>query len=137
MKAGYRHLSYLVLTTALIAPVALGTQAAAQDDKRQDDSQHNDKKQARVYDRTHKDYHNWNDSEDRSYRVPRAKPRRLSRLLEVESYPAGPILELAPQSSRLREVLRGPSPPPRALPEHRKSIFAIALGSFTPSFPVR
>ena len=102
MKAGYRHLSYLVLTTALIAPVALGTQAAAQDDKRQDDSQHNDKKQARVYDRTHKDYHNWNDSEDRSYRVPRAKPRRLSRLLEVESYPAGPILELAPQSSRLK-----------------------------------
>ena len=69
MKAGYRHLSYLVLTTALIAPVALGTRAAAQDDKRQDDSQHNDKKQARVYDRTHKDYHNWNDSEDRSYRV--------------------------------------------------------------------
>jgi Ni/Co efflux regulator RcnB len=69
MKARYRHLTYLVLTAALIAPVALGTRAAAQDDKRQDESQHNDKKQVRVYDRTHKDYHNWNDNEDRSYRL--------------------------------------------------------------------
>jgi len=69
MKVGYRHLSYLVLTAALIAPVALGTRAAAQDDKRRDESQHNDRKQARVYDRKHKDYHDWNDSEDRSYRA--------------------------------------------------------------------
>jgi hypothetical protein len=68
MKAGYRHLSFLVLTAALIAPAAITTSAAAQDNKRQEDNQRNDKKQTRVYDRSHKDYHDWNENEDRSYR---------------------------------------------------------------------
>ena len=63
MKAGYRYISFLFLSAALIAPVAIRTSAATQDDHR------DDKKQTRVYDRSHKDYHNWNDNEDRTYRV--------------------------------------------------------------------
>jgi hypothetical protein len=39
-----------------------------QEDKRQEDSQRNDRNHTRVYDRTHKDYHDWNENEDRSYR---------------------------------------------------------------------
>jgi Ni/Co efflux regulator RcnB len=66
MKAGYRHLAYLVLTAALVAPVALTTVAVAQDDQHHDDKKSNDQ-QKRVYDRTHKDYHDWNDNEDRAY----------------------------------------------------------------------
>src|ERR1700693_2270769 len=73
MKAGFRHLSFLALTAALLAPAAITTRAGAQDDRRQDDkrqedSQRNDRNHTRVYDRTHKDYHDWNENEDRSYR---------------------------------------------------------------------
>ena len=46
-------LSGLVLSAALIAPVAVSA----------DD--HHDK---RYYDRDHKDYHHWNNQEDRAYR---------------------------------------------------------------------
>jgi hypothetical protein len=71
MKAGFRRLSFLALTAALLAPAAVTIRATAQDDKGQEekrqDSQHNDKNQTRVYDRTHKDYHDWNENEDRSY----------------------------------------------------------------------
>ena len=63
MKAGYPYLSFLFLGAALMAPVAISTSAAMQDDHR------DERKQTRVYDRSHKDYHNWNDNEDRSYRV--------------------------------------------------------------------
>jgi hypothetical protein len=62
MKAGYRYLSFLFLSAALTAPVAIRT-SAAQDDHR------DEKRQTRVYDRSHKDYHNWDDNEDRNYRA--------------------------------------------------------------------
>jgi hypothetical protein len=68
MKAGYRNLSFIALTAALLAPGAIATRAVAQDDKRQEDHERHDKKQTRVYDRSHKDYHDWNENEDKSYR---------------------------------------------------------------------
>ena len=82
MKAGFRHLSLLALTAALLAPAAITTRAAAQDDRRQDDkrqedSQRNDRNHTRVYDRTHKDYHDWNENEDRSYRQYAGKINRI------------------------------------------------------------
>ena len=49
-------ISSLFLTTALLAPAAIRANAAPQIS-------------VRVYDRDHRDYHNWNDNEDRSYRV--------------------------------------------------------------------
>ena len=36
MKAGFRRLSFLALTAALLAPAAITTRAAAQDDKAPD-----------------------------------------------------------------------------------------------------
>ena len=68
MKAGYRNLSFIALTAALLAPGAIATRAVAQDDKRQEDHERHDKKQTRVYDRSHKDYHDWNENEGKSYR---------------------------------------------------------------------
>jgi hypothetical protein len=62
MKAAYRYLGFVFLSAALTAPVAIRTSAATQDDHR------DEKKQTRVYDRSHKDYHNWDDNEDRTYR---------------------------------------------------------------------
>jgi hypothetical protein len=62
MKAGYRYISFLFLTAALSAPAAIVTRAASQDEHR---DEHHDQK--RVYDRAHKDYHNWDDGEDRYY----------------------------------------------------------------------
>jgi ribulose kinase len=84
MKAGFRHLSFLALTAALLAPAAVTTRAAAQDDrrqedKRQEDTQRNDRNQTRVYDRTHKDYHDWNENEDRSYREYAGRAQRPKR----------------------------------------------------------
>ncbi|MGB8474797.1 MAG: hypothetical protein WCE61_11995 [Candidatus Acidiferrum sp.] len=63
MKAGYRYLGFIILSAALCAPIAITTSAAAQDEHH-----HKDKKHERVYDRSHKDYHNWDDNEDRYYR---------------------------------------------------------------------
>jgi hypothetical protein len=48
-------LSSLFLGAALIAPMAIVANAAPQGIS------------VRVYDRDHKDYHNWDDREDRSY----------------------------------------------------------------------
>jgi len=55
-----RYLGFLFLTAALTASVA--PKAAAQEVVVTTDHH-------RYYDRYHKDYHTWNDGEDRSYRV--------------------------------------------------------------------
>ncbi|MGA2097024.1 MAG: hypothetical protein ABSH39_12040 [Candidatus Acidiferrum sp.] len=62
MKAAYRYVSLLFLSATLTAPVAIRTAAATQDDHR------DDRKDSRIYDRSHKDYHNWDDNEDHAYR---------------------------------------------------------------------
>ena len=68
MKAGYRHVAYLVLTAALVAPTAMTTVGVAQDDQHHDNQRTDQQnQQKRVYDRSHKDYHDWNDNEDRAY----------------------------------------------------------------------
>jgi hypothetical protein len=62
MKAAYRHVSFLFLSAALTLPLAVCTIAATQEEHR------DDKKETRVYDRSHKDYHQWDNNEDRAYR---------------------------------------------------------------------
>ena len=52
-----RYISSLFLTAALAAPVALMAIPGPQED-------HN---QNRVYDKQHKDYHNWNDNENKAW----------------------------------------------------------------------
>ena len=62
---GTRILSSMVLMGALAAPMALMAQDRDRDDHKDRDDQ---AKNQRVYDRAHKDYHNWNSDEDRRYR---------------------------------------------------------------------
>lgn len=62
MKNVFRRGSFLFLSVALTLPLALRTSAATQEEHR------DDKKETRVYDRSHKDYHQWDDNEDRAYR---------------------------------------------------------------------
>jgi Ni/Co efflux regulator RcnB len=70
MHRGYQHLfSFFVLSAALAAPSAMSAAAQPQDNGRQEEGHRDDKDRNRVYDRDHKDYHNWDDNEDRSFRV--------------------------------------------------------------------
>jgi hypothetical protein len=70
MHQGYRYFfSSLFLTAALAAPSAMNAATRSQDSRNQEEHRRDDKDQNRVYDRSHKDYHNWNDNEDRSFRV--------------------------------------------------------------------
>jgi len=59
MNRRTRCITTLFLATALSAPAALCAGAAQQRDDRQ---------QGRVYDPQHRDYHDWNDNEERAYR---------------------------------------------------------------------
>jgi len=63
MQLPYRFLTFLFLTAALTAPLA--TRTAAQEVV----IQRNDGDHTRYYDRGHHDYHNWNEREERSYRI--------------------------------------------------------------------
>ncbi len=56
-------MSSLALIAAMAGPVALG--ASAQE--RRDDDRGRPAVQIRVYDRHHRDYHNWDDHESRAY----------------------------------------------------------------------
>jgi hypothetical protein len=68
MQRGYQYLfSFFVLSAALAAPSAMNARAKPQDNGRQEEHRRDDNN--RFYDRQHKDYHNWNDNEDRSFRV--------------------------------------------------------------------
>jgi len=64
VQRGSRYLSSLLLTAALAAPIAMMAAAAPQDDRREENRRENNK---RYYDKAHKDYHNWDSNEDRSY----------------------------------------------------------------------
>jgi len=57
MQLAHRYVTTLFLTAALAAPVALLAAPAAQEDR----DRH------RVYDKHHKDYHNWDDNENRAW----------------------------------------------------------------------
>jgi hypothetical protein len=58
MKRIHRYLCPLLLTAAIVAAAPIVAKANAQEAS----------VQVRVYDRDHKDYHNWDDREDRAYR---------------------------------------------------------------------
>jgi hypothetical protein len=60
---GIRYLSSLLLASSLAAPLTVLAQD--RDDHRDRDDRG---KHQRVYDRGHKDYHEWNDNENRTYR---------------------------------------------------------------------
>jgi hypothetical protein len=57
MHHTHRYISSLLLTAALAAPVAILAARAPQEAN----------VQVRVYDKDHKDYHNWDDNENRAW----------------------------------------------------------------------
>ena len=59
MRSTHRYISSLLLAAALAAPVAILAAPAANDDG----------VQIRFYDSRHKDYHNWDDRENKSWGV--------------------------------------------------------------------
>lgn len=62
MRKSYKYLSLFFLTAAITAAAAV--RVGAQEVVITHEGNH-----ARYYDRNHRDYHEWNDNEDRSYRV--------------------------------------------------------------------
>ena len=85
-------LSAFVLSSALVAPVVA----------RADD--HHDK---RYYDRNGKDYHTWNNNEDRAYRQYLGEQHRDYRdFNRTNREPATAILHVAPHPSR-QHALQG------------------------------
>lgn len=57
MHRAHRYIASLFLTVALVAPVSIMAFPVPQDAN----------VQVRVYDKDHKDYHNWNDNENRAW----------------------------------------------------------------------
>ena len=58
MHRMHRYISSLFLAAAIVAPALVVAEANAQEGN----------VQVRIYDRDHRDYHNWDDREDRAYR---------------------------------------------------------------------
>jgi hypothetical protein len=58
---GHRFLASLIVGTALLGPASIQAAGGPQE-------QHSNTTQKRVYDRSHKDYHVWDDREDQAYR---------------------------------------------------------------------
>jgi hypothetical protein len=70
MQRGYQNLfSFFVLSAALAVPSVMSAAAQRQDNGRQEEHRQDNNGRNRFYDHQHKDYHNWNDNEDRSYRA--------------------------------------------------------------------
>jgi hypothetical protein len=69
MHRGYRYFSSLLLTAALSAPLAMMAASPQEDRGRENKNQENRQNQnnRRYYDRSHKDYHTWDDNEGRAY----------------------------------------------------------------------
>jgi hypothetical protein len=83
MHQGYRYLTSFFLAAALASPLAI----AQQDDQRregdqrqeQDHDNRNTNNQTRVYDKDHKDYHNWDDNENRAWGQFRTENHKSSQ----------------------------------------------------------
>src|ERR1700724_2661844 len=73
MKSAAKYISFVFLGAGLCVPAAIVARAASQDEHRQeenrrDDGHRNDEQSnRRVYDRAHKDYHNWDDNENHAW----------------------------------------------------------------------
>jgi hypothetical protein len=70
-----RFISSLLLVTALAVPTAILAGPKPQDGV-----------QVRIYDRDHRDYHNWDDREDRAYRRYLAAQHRRYRQYQHQQY---------------------------------------------------
>jgi hypothetical protein len=70
LHCNHRYLSTtLLLTAALAAPLAVNAATSRFNIPGQEEHRRDDDNRNRYYDRQHRDYHHWDDNEDRSYRV--------------------------------------------------------------------
>jgi hypothetical protein len=74
MKRGFGHFAFLVLTGVLALPIVNSASPARQQERRGDQKHDGANENVngvtgeRVYDRAHKDYHFWNENEEKIYR---------------------------------------------------------------------
>ena len=73
-----RYISSLILAAVIATPTAIMAGPKPQDDS----------VRVRVYDRDHRDYHNWDDREDRAYRRYLAEQHRSYRAYQRQHYRA-------------------------------------------------
>jgi hypothetical protein len=71
-----RYIGSLLLAAAIVAPTLLVAEPKAQEAG----------VQVRVYDRDHRDYHNWDDREDRAYRHYLTDQHRSYRTYQRQHY---------------------------------------------------
>jgi hypothetical protein len=85
MRRAYRFVISLVLTAALVIPVAMmaATSTIADKDKKHDDKQ--DEKNQRYYDKKHKDYHTWDNNEDMSYHRYQTEHREKRPFIQLNT----------------------------------------------------
>ena len=76
MRRTNRYISLLFLAAAITAPALVVAGAKAQEAS----------VQVRVYDRDHRDYHNWDDHEDRAYRRYLVEQHRSYRTYQRQHY---------------------------------------------------
>ena len=87
MHLSHRYIAALFLTAALVAPVANMAAPAPQEAP----------VQLRVYDKQHKDYHNWDANEDRSYQRYQTEHHQRRAFVQLKPPAADRLLELASQ----------------------------------------
>jgi hypothetical protein len=76
MRGFNRFISAFILAGAILVPTAIVAAALPQEAS----------VQVRVYDRDHKDYHNWDDREDRAYRSYLNDQHRSYRAYDKQSH---------------------------------------------------
>jgi hypothetical protein len=76
MRRINRYINAVLLAAAIVAPAVVVAEARAQEGG----------VQVRIYDRDHRDYHNWDDREDRAYRRYLADQHRSYREYHRQHY---------------------------------------------------
>src|SRR5215467_9939278 len=67
MRSGYKNLAAPCLSAALASPIAARAMPRPQDDHERHEQEERERRE-RVYDTDHRDYHNWDEREDRTNR---------------------------------------------------------------------
>jgi hypothetical protein len=87
MHRGYRYLTSLFLTAALAAPIAM--MGASPQDNRSQEERRRDNENHRYYDRNHKDYHQWDNNEDRAYQRYQTEHHQKRVFIQLNSRQQG------------------------------------------------
>jgi hypothetical protein len=84
MHRGHRYFSTLFLAAALAAPLAMMAATSPQDNHDQENRQRENNR--RYYDRGHKDYHTWDNSEDRAYQRYRTEHHHTRAFVKLNRH---------------------------------------------------